>query len=388
MARMMAFTMLTAMGVNSATTSARAAVIDFNAYYLSIGDNPSGIRPNPEDLTAWWMIDHGGMAHGDSHWFLTQRGYYGGATIWRVPVEYNLGWVNPTWTGVSVRGIPSQHFSQGFRWFGDPCAYRYQGIEYLLVPMGGDLFAPQWYRLGVFTGDQNIGFIDDASFGGSPWCAIDAMGRLYGSSPTGVSGWRQYSVNWPLLRQSGTLSLQQTGAGTFYKENGVDIEMIGGTNVTDVTPLGDLLYILTSEQLYVFETATGRTLKRSTATSGHFHLSIGDYEQCQGFTIWDLEGTGSPHSGQLHVFVHNNDPQGDGEHRVANFSRTILVDATNTEGFEAGTPQYPMETVTAAIDLAWDGAEIRIRANRFNERVTISKHVMLTTQGGLTRIGD
>ncbi len=64
------------------------------------------------------------------------------------------------------------------------------------------------------------------------------------------------------------------------------------------------------------------------------------------------------------------------------------MDKTNTQGFEVGTPGQPFETLGNAVNSAWDGAELRIRANDYSELMTISKRIRVTTEGGVTRIGD
>ncbi len=364
-------------------SKARAADADYASYFLYLGEDPSSASP------AWGGLDTEGMAHSNTHWFMTQKGYWGAATLWRVPVSENLGAVEVDTPGVVRRGIPAQLFAQGYRWFGDPCLYRFNGTDYLLVPMGGELFVPQWYRLAVFQGDENMTFIDLVPFGGSQWCGIDAAGQVYGSNPQNVSSWRRYSLNWPLLDQSGTLALQLAGTHTLYGENGVDVETLVGVAGGEVTSNGKLLYLLGSDsRFHVFDMLSGRLLIRSRDGAGFFNLQIGRFDNVHGFTIWDIEGTDSPHRGQLHVQVVNNDPHSDEGNAVKHYTRTILVDSANVKGFEAGTPEYPFQTVTAAVDLAWDGAEVRIRAGVYHETLRMDERIRVTAEGGTVRIGD
>ncbi len=276
--------------VLSITPRAWAAAPDYSAYYLYFGEDPVSADP------AWGGLDTQGFAHTDSHWFITQKGYWAAPTVWRIPVEYDLGDVQINTAGVTTRTIPSNLYTQGFRWFGDPCTHRIDGIDYLLVPMGSDLFVPQWYRLAVFRADAGMAFVTAAPFGGSPWCSVDSNGKLYGSDPTNVSTWREYSVNWQQLVQSGTLAVQQTGTGTLYREDGVTVEQLPFLKGAEVTSDGRLLYSLV-DQFHVFDASSGRRVRRSVEGSGPFRLDLGEFDFAQGFGIWDLEGTASPHPG-------------------------------------------------------------------------------------------
>src|SRR6185503_2510917 len=69
------------------------------------------------------------------------------------------------------------------------------------------------------------------------------------------------------------------------------------------------------EGIHVFETVTYQRVAHSTRGYGHFDYyydpGLPTYEEPEGLTIWDLDGAGAPGiTGQLHVFVSDNDADG------------------------------------------------------------------------------
>jgi hypothetical protein len=112
-------------------------------------------------------------------------------------------------------------------------------------------------------------------------------------------------------------------------------------------------------------------------------------DEPEGVTIWDLEGTGSPQRGKMHVIVVDHDELAFGDAddvMVKHYTNVIMVDGDHT-GSQSGTPEQPFQTVSGAANLAWNGAEIRIRANTYPESLTISGRVRLSSEGGTARIG-
>jgi hypothetical protein len=65
---------------------------------------------------------------------------------------------------------------------------------------------------------------------------------------------------------------------------------------------------------------------------------------------------------------------------------TIHVDR-NFTGPELGTPSQPFRTVTAAYNLAWDGARIKIKTGSYPETLALSKRVTILADGGAVTIG-
>ncbi len=65
---------------------------------------------------------------------------------------------------------------------------------------------------------------------------------------------------------------------------------------------------------------------------------------------------------------------------------TIHVNSAYT-GEELGTPDQPFNTVTEAINLAWNGARIKIQAGSYPEALTASTQVLLLANGGTVSIG-
>jgi hypothetical protein len=104
-------------------------------------------------------------------------------------------------------------------------------------------------------------------------------------------------------------------------------------------------------------------------------------------TIWDLEGTASPHRGQLHAILLDNELGDTAKVYVKHYTDVIMVDAAHA-GSQTGTPQQPFRTIAGALGLAWRGAEIRSRAGNYTENLLITQCVRLSAESGLVRIGD
>jgi len=117
-----------------------------------------------------------------------------------------------------------------------------------------------------------------------------------------------------------------------------------------------------------------------------FDPACPSFDEPEGLTVWDLEGTPSPQRGKLHVIVVDNDDPDVDDVMVKHYTNVIMVDAANT-GEQTGTPERPFRTVSDAADLAWNGAELRIRANSYPEILTINRRLRLMSEGGVARIG-
>ncbi len=75
---------------------------------------------------------------------------------------------------------------------------------------------------------------------------------------------------------------------------------------------------------------------------------------------------------------------------MKHYTGTIYVDRIYA-GVEKGTPSMPFNTVAEANNLAWDGAQIKIRAVRdgssYPEKLTFSKRIRVLAEGGTATVG-
>jgi hypothetical protein len=166
-----------------------------------------------------------------------------------------------------------------------------------------------------------------------------------------------------------------------------------------ISPSGEMLYVScgfdychVGDGIHVFDLATGRRVQRSQNGSGHFNFesSCGACEEVEGLTIWDLgyDNGGSCRSCeyQLHVLLVDQDLSKD-EVYLKHYSRRIYVDRTYTGDDRTGEPHKPFKTMNNANAFAWDGAELFIASGSYPEVLTITKRLLLTTQGGPVIIG-
>lgn len=367
-------------------TGAHAAEYEYQAHYLYLNEDPS-------NSDAGWDDAPRGLAHDATHWFITDSHH-----VWRAPVSLHLAEVYAGVPGVVSRDIHDipELWDLAFTVFGDPCVYRYLETDYLLVPVYGSGIA----ALAAFRG-ENLEFLDmmpfpsnsQGDFGGR-WCAVDDGGMLYSSQTfTPVLGVQRFTVDWELLNSSGVLSFGQDVGIPLLDESGNlsadHLVLISG----EISTGGALLYMITRDggayHIEVFELPGGRRVQKSTPAFGHFQFIVGpDYTYATGLAIWDLEGTGSPHRGELHVVIEDVDEFSGPEVGVKHYSRLIRVDSATIFTNGNGTPWLPFRTIGSAVNLAWDGAEIRARAGSYPESLSISKRVRMTAEGGVVRIGD
>ena len=69
------------------------------------------------------------------------------------------------------------------------------------------------------------------------------------------------------------------------------------------------------------------------------------------------------------------------------YTQIIRADRNSANSCQSGTSACPFHTIGSALNLAWDGAEIRIRGGVYLETATITKRVRLTAENGSVRIG-
>jgi hypothetical protein len=133
-------------------------------------------------------------------------------------------------------------------------------------------------------------------------------------------------------------------------------------------------------------------VQRSTNGSGYFnyeyHTNFPVKQEPEGLTIWDLDNDRAPGiKGQLHVLLLNNDWPDDDNVYMKHYTGTIYVDRAYT-GEEKGIPSKPFRTVGQANDLAWDGAQIKIKTGTYPEALTFSKRIRVLVENGPVIIGQ
>lgn len=366
---------------------------NFQAHFLYTGTNP-------DDIEGDWSDNTQGLAHDDTHWYISQKG-----RLWRVPVTVDLRLLTQTTPGVQhvlLADIP-QLASEGYNHMGDLVFYECAGQGFLFVPMEDTFFGK--CGVAVFHADS-LAYIDHITLYPDPnshqshwaWVAIDPAGNLYGSNFDAVDRLFRYTVDWPALIQSNQLLISNATSVEvpLFDENGnaVSIDAVQGG---EFAPGGTMFYLINGftvppvqGRIHAFKAPEFRRVAQSCNGCGPFNFETSPgapyFDEPEGVTIWDLEGTGSPQRGKMHVIVVNNDIHDVDEVKIKHYTNVIMVDGNNA-GSESGTPELPFHTVTGAADLAWDGAEIRVRANTYPETLAISKHVRMTAEGGTARIG-
>jgi hypothetical protein len=279
--------------------------------------------------------------------------------------------------------------------------------------------------LAVFRADT-LEYVDHAILRGqqkdAAWCAmypgepLDVVGVVY-SSANDAPPVNRFAFNWNELRNN-KLILTDLPPISLFAGDGSSVritDMQGGV----ISPSGQLLYLvagthtsyLPSHGIHVFDLSTGRRIQRSARDVDYFRYDWdpgNDPGDCslnepEGITIWDLDDGRAPHiRGQLHVLMLDNDTficdgNGDDEIELRHYTHTIYVDG-NYRGEEKGTPDQPFKTVGKAYNIGeayglngvqiWDGAQIKIRAGSYDEKVTFSKRIRVLADRGTVTIGQ
>jgi hypothetical protein len=358
----------------------------------------------PQQETSW-SNDTQGIAHDDNNWFITQTGY-----LWKIPVTQDLRTVQPTSPGVLRRALSFYQALAGFDHTGDPVVYKFNGTDYLLVPLEGP---GRPGTIAIFHGstmNYMTHFALPSQAGDAGWCAVDANGTIY-SSIQHATTLTRYSLNWAHFQSTGVIQLTALPFEPMRNEQGLALDLVtmqGG----EFGP-GGLLYLASGfysdsdaladrEGLHILEKRVNpaggflwQRIAHSTRGFGHFdyYYNPGTFtgaEEPEGLTIWDLDDGRAPGiRGQLHATVLSNELDS-GDIDFKHYSHVVRVNPfiSCTGVFPAGSPTCPYTTPTAAINaLTWNGAEIRIRASTYNGPLTISRPVRLTAEGGVVRIG-
>jgi hypothetical protein len=377
----------------------------YEAHYLFRGGHPIG--------QTGWSFRVEGVAHDDNFWYFTKSRLPATQSfhaIWKVPVGLDLLNVTINTPGVSVVLISNVHPLSEYTDYGDPDVYRFNGVDYLVVPVSryDDCFFPP--AAVAFFRCDTLAYLGYARLpgpcGDAPWVAVNEAGELFSSrTNVGLSdpaerGLRVYDVDWAALSNPDPVTITFNRTVPMFNESNQPLvpgHMQGG----EFAPGGQLLYLSSgffdddnatadSEGIHVIDTTTFRRVRHSTrGVAGQlfdFYYNPGGSteEQPQGLTLWDLDDGRAPGIlGQLHVLVGENFFETvDFKH----FTRALSVDP-NGPGCQTGTPSCPFHTISAALDRAWDGAEIRIHGGSYPNPMSVSRRIVLSSQNGTVRIG-
>lgn len=377
-----------------AIPSPRTLADNYEAYYLYLGGYPIA-----ETL---WSNDVQGVAHDDENWFITNT-----ELIFKIPVQHNLRTVSLASPGVLLRDLREYPQLAGYHHTGDPVVYRYNGVDYLLVPIEGPGVPGAVAALNCDT----LAYIDHASLlqiGDAGWCAVDPDGLLY-SSYQHTHGIFRYNVDWARLQSENTLAITYIGSSAMYNEQGqfLDLTTMQGGEFSS----GGLLYISSGfyddsdgleerEGIHVLQKFTEsngnpgwRRIQHSTRGYGYFDYyynpGFPTYEEPEGLTLWDLDDGRAPGiRGQLHVLVSDNDHEA-GDVDFKHYTSVLRVNPFTgcAPGLPTGGPTCPFTTIAAAASFAWNGAELRIQSTTYTGPLTIAKRLRLTAENGVVRIG-
>lgn len=384
----------------SAALAASLAAAQPEGFYLYLGNHPTEAGPG-------WHGNAQGLAHDDTHWFITQA-----SAIWKVPVTHNLAAATLGAPGVRRRALSDYPALSRYNHFGDGEHYEFSGAGYFFVAIEGKNLS-QCGAVAVFRGsdlaylDQHcVRFAEDARREDAPWCALDPEGVLYVSTYNDASVIKRFQVDWQKLHASGELVLSPLPGLTLRSENGQPL-VIDRAQGGVISPTGALLYLsagasgfgvttpdeLPTDGIHVFDIQSGRRIQRSTDGYGHFNFEFhsGDsiWQEPEGLTIWDLEDGRAPGiSGQLHVLLLDKDLLDDDtdDVYVKHYTHTIRVDR-NYQGAEIGTPTHPFNTVSEAYALAWNGSQLAIRSGSYAEKLLLEKSMIIRARDGSVVIG-
>lgn len=377
----------------------------YESYYLFLGHYPVA-ETN-------WSHNVQGVAHDDNYWYITNT-----EVIWKIPVSTDLRTVAFDSPGVRVKTLSEYQIQGdliGYHHIGDPVVFRFEGTDYLIVPVenadatctSGPPGAAAIFRC------SDLSYVSHAAFPGqcndAGWVAVDSQGVLVssrqhigappGSPISAQDGLYFFTFNWPLLHTSGIASMTFLRQQQVLNPSGGIVEMRtmqGG----EFSPDGSLLYLVSGfhddsntvadqEGIHVVSTSTWQRVAHSTRGFGHFDfyydpgaIAAGEPE---GLTVWDLDNGRAPGiRGQLHVMRLDNDAFHD-DIAFKHYTSIIRVDPASS--CQSGTIACPFRTYAAAYNLAWPGAEIRLRTGIYLDRPVISKRIRISSEGGTVRIG-
>ncbi len=369
----------------------------YESYYLYLGNYPSNDSPG-------YHRNVQGLAHDADHWFISHLylpppvGSEETGAIWRIPVEHDLDDVSPSDPGVTRTFLTDYPALANYNHVGDIVHYEFLSSWILNMTLECD--GVQQY-IAVLDAGTSLAYLDHGSLPQQKcgWAAVDPAGFLY-SSEGHPDTLVKYQVDWDALRNSPpVLNIQLVDILPIRDENGAPLQLHhaqGG----EFSPSGDLLYMSSgyytdtdpiTEGLHVFDAQSWVRVQHSTNGYGYFNYQFEPggvtAQEPEGLTLWDLDDGRAPGiRGQLHALLLDNSGVLSDEIFIKHYTHIIRVDRNNA-GAEDGTPERPFRTVGGAVNLAWNGAEIRTRAGTYPEAIMISRRLRMTAEGGTVRIG-
>lgn len=355
---------------------------------------------HPADAAPVFADDIQGIAQDGARWFITQT-----EDLWRFPIGMDWDDVDDGVTGVRHTELASYQVgapfvSSAFDHMGDLEHQDACGLGLLLIPLHGD--SDHRSAILVVRAD-NLAPIGWQTFGGGSardlcgWLAVDPAGDVY-IGGLGVGRLERRRLNCSLLASSivqfdliEEIDLTFEGGSGFNRSN-----KQGGC----FSPDGSLFVLGTGYEvggsetldgLHVFDTTTWQRIVHSTNGGGLFSFAfdLDDSEEPEGMTWIDLDGSALPPGmwGQLHVLLLNNDWPDSDNIWFKHYTNRIHVWG-DWQFSGSGTVLDPYPTVTQALNLAWDGCEVRIRAGAYPETFTTSVRMRIVAVNGTVRIGD
>ena len=408
------------------TKSQNVATKSFESYFLYQGTYPSGIS-----AVDWFPDDYEmqGVTNDGKNWFFTMNNESESHGImWRIPKEVPLNGNVNGYSGVikvHMDNVP-ELASGGYYHWGDPDHIRYNGIDYILVPI---------YSIVACFRAADLYYLNYAKFdnhveGG--WCAIGVDNCLYSSSddPSSVV---KYEVDWDNLTDGNSSNhdaLTYSASYNLHKSNGSALtltDMQGG----EFSNSGEMLYLVSGrgacfewlgipgaawtphDGIHAIATENWTEIdqsKKNSAPTTYFSFDYdptciickiagipvgGGSDTPEGLTIWDLEDDSNSNiKGGLHVLIDRYLVGGtncDDELFFHHYSSKVYVDNNSNGGAGLlGLESNPFNTVNNAYSYygIWDGATMVIKAGNYNDTGIYNKRILITSEGGPAIIGQ
>ncbi len=391
----------------------------YEGYYLYIDEYPKEESPGYHE-------DVQGLTHDGNNWFITQSDADDSdqeeRSLWKIPMTIDLNnvsdhtpYVPPSEYDylVSFKDVHVIYLdnipdlaNQSYNHFGDLSYYKYENskgneIGYLVVAVEGMHHPPV---MAVFRSDD-LFYIGKAPVeqNGAGWAAIDPAGYVYSSSSITTSFFK-YKLDWEAL-ESKLVKLTRVDEVKLSDEEGKIPLTLTHVQGGVFTESGNLLYVTSglddrfpNDGINVFDTQTWKRVQSSTngpINGAHGHFDYQFYpggtkgQEPEGLTIWDLDDGKAPFiGGQLHVLMLDNDWPDDDDIYIKHYTGTMYVDHSYT-GAERGIRAMPIKTITKSIKYwpVWDGAQIKIKAGSYPEKLKISKRIKMIAYEGPVIIG-